>query len=231
MRRLASNVMGQRWLQYHQHRNGDHTLEASSLLIFAFALLIAAGSPGPSTAALVARVLVTGWRDVMPFVAAMLLGELIWLTCAIAGLATIAERFHWAFLTLKYCGVAYLVYLAWQMWTASAVIDDPDLAIESRGSARIFFTGIAVTLGNPKIMLFYLALLPTIVDLNGVTVVRWMELGATMLFVLLVVYLACVVLASRARVFLRSPFAVRITNRIGATLMGGAAAVIATRQE
>jgi threonine/homoserine/homoserine lactone efflux protein len=46
-------------------------VDATSLLIFAGALFIAAGSPGPSIAALVARVLARGWRDVLPFLAAM----------------------------------------------------------------------------------------------------------------------------------------------------------------
>ena len=52
----------------------------SALLVFALTLLVAAGSPGPSIAALVARVLTSGVRDVLPFLAAMWLGEVLWLT-------------------------------------------------------------------------------------------------------------------------------------------------------
>ena len=59
----------------------------SNLLVFALALMVAAGSPGPSVAALVARVLTNGFRDVLPFLAAMWLGEALWLGCAVAGLA------------------------------------------------------------------------------------------------------------------------------------------------
>ena len=54
----------------------------SGLLVFALALIVAAGSPGPSIAALVARVLTNGFRDVLPFLAAMWIGEALWLTCA-----------------------------------------------------------------------------------------------------------------------------------------------------
>ena len=81
-------------------------MSLSTLLVFAGALFIAAGSPGPSIAALVARVLTKGARDVLPFLAAMWLGEAIWLTCAIAGLATIAETFHVACVEIKCLGVA-----------------------------------------------------------------------------------------------------------------------------
>ena len=62
----------------------------SALVVFALALLVAAGSPGPSIAALVARVLTNGLRDVLPFLAAMWLGEVLWLTVAVTGLAVVA---------------------------------------------------------------------------------------------------------------------------------------------
>ena len=84
----------------------------SAIAIFSLALLISAGTPGPSIAALVARVLSRGWRDVTPFIAAMWIGELTWLVAAMTGLATIAVTYASLFLLIKYCGVAYLLYLA-----------------------------------------------------------------------------------------------------------------------
>ena len=54
-------------------------MDAASLAIFAGALIVAAGSPGPSIAALVARVIARGVRDVLPFLAAMWVGEAAWL--------------------------------------------------------------------------------------------------------------------------------------------------------
>src|SRR4051794_19694988 len=99
-------------------------MHLSALLLFAGALLINAGSPGPSIAALVARVLAHGSRGVLAFVSAMWIGEAIWLAFAVFGLALLAQTFYWAFIALKYCGVAYLLYLAWRMWTAPTVIAD-----------------------------------------------------------------------------------------------------------
>ena len=59
------------------------------------------------------------------------------------------------------------------------------------GSAlRMFMAGLTVTLGNPKIMAFYLALLPTIIDLAGVGALGLLELAATMLVVLAAVDIA-----------------------------------------
>ncbi|KAB1089036.1 LysE family translocator [Neorhizobium galegae] len=170
----------------------------ASLLVFAAALFVAAGSPGPSIAALVARVLSKGYRDVLPFLAAM------------------------------WVGVAYLLYLAWKMWFTEPAGSGEDLP-ENRSVPKMFFAGLTVTLGNPKIMMFYVALLPSIIDLGGVTLTGWLELVAAMFLVLVVVDLAWVLLAAKARQFLKSPRAVRIANRVSAGAMASAAAAIATR--
>ncbi len=203
-------------------------MEATSLLIFAGALLVAAGSPGPSIAALVARVISKGFRDVFPFLAAMWIGEAIWLSMAVFGLAFVAQSFHFAFVIVKWVGVAYLAYLAWKMWTAPVKVRDGAMPRED-SPVRLFGAGMAVTLGNPKIMMFYLALLPTIIDLGSVTVVGWAELTLTMAAVLVAIDLAWVLAASQARRLLKSTRAMRIANRISATTMAGAAAAIAAR--
>ena len=142
--------------------------------------------------------------------------------------SAIAESFHAAFVAIKWLGVAYLLYLAWKMWFAPTETGDSALP-EARSGVKLFFAGLTVTLGNPKIMMFYVALLPAIIDLGAVTLVGWAELVATMFVVLVAIDLAWVFLASRARLFLKSPRAVRIANRLSAGTMAGAAAAITTR--
>ena len=200
----------------------------SALLIFAGALLVAAGSPGPSIAALVARVISRGYRSVLPFLAAMWIGEAIWLCLAASGASYIAQSFHTVFVILKYLGVAYLLYLAWKMWSAPAVVNEGSLPQED-SAWRLFATGMAITLGNPKIMVFYLALLPSLIDLSGITVLGIAELVAVMMLVLIAVDLAWVIAAAQARRWLKSSRAMRIANRVSATAMGGAAIAIATK--
>lgn len=201
----------------------------SALLIFAGALAVAAGSPGPSIAALIARVFSDGTRGVLAFVAAMWIGEAIWLTCTVFGLAVLMQSFYWAFAILKYCGVAYLLYLAWKMWTAPALVADANMSKEAQSPWRLFATGLAITLGNPKIMIFYMALVPSIIDLAGITIAGWLELTVTMLIVLTLIDLSYILLAARARRLIKTPRVVRLTNRVSATVMGGAAIAIATK--
>jgi threonine/homoserine/homoserine lactone efflux protein len=203
-------------------------MDPSLLLVFAGALLVNAGSPGPSIAALVSRVLTRGFRDVLPFLAAMWIGEVLWMTLAVAGLAAVAETFHLLFVAIKWAGIAYLLYLAWKMWTASDTVDAATMATD-RSPVRMFLAGMAVTLGNPKIMVFYLALLPSIINVETITLLGWAELALTLLAVIIAIDLTWSLLAVKARTFLRTPRAVRATNRASATLMTGAAVAIATR--
>ncbi|MBY4870383.1 LysE family translocator [Burkholderia sp. Bp9017] len=200
----------------------------STLAVFAIALLVTAGTPGPSVAALVARVLTNGVRDVLPFLAAMWIGEALWLTLAVAGLSAFARTFETGLLVLKLLGVAYLLFLAWKMWTAPTGTQADDLP---RGQSpwHMFVAGTLVTLGNPKIVLFYLALLPTIIDLSHVSTAGWAELVATMLAVLITADCAWAFVATRVRKFILTRRAIKIANRTSAAAMAGAAVAIATR--
>ncbi len=203
-------------------------MDIAALLIFGGALVINAGMPGPSIAALVSRVLASGPRDVIPFLVAMWIGEGLWLSAAAFGLSVLAHSFQTGFLFLKYCGVAYLLYLAWKMWRAADPQEGEGLT--PRGSPlQMFLTGLAITFGNPKLMVFYLALLPSIVNLETLTVAGFGTLLLMMMVVLAGVDLAWVLLAHGARRLIRSRRGVKVVNRFGAAAMGGAAVAIATR--
>ncbi|MEM9359444.1 MAG: LysE family translocator [Pseudomonadota bacterium] len=202
-------------------------MDPISLALFVSALILNAGTPGPSIAALVSRVISRGWREVMPLVAAMWIGEVIWLTMAMAGLSALAEAFHLGFLVLKYLGLAYLIWLAWKMWNEPVGREE---ALPQRSSAwSMFGAGLALTLGNPKIVVFYLALLPTLIDLTDASILLWAVLASVTVVSLAAVDLAWIALAQRARKLLRTPRAARCVNRIGAVTLGGAALTIASR--
>jgi threonine/homoserine/homoserine lactone efflux protein len=204
-------------------------MDLTSLLVFTGALFVAAASPGPGIAAIVARVLGRGLNGAVAFTAGIALGDVVWLTFAVLGLAVIAQTFQGVFLVIKYAGAAYLLYLAWKLWTAPVVPRDvaPDRSDINR--IRLFLAGLAVTLGNPKVMVFYLALLPNIIDLQTVTILGWLELSLVVLGVLAVVFGAYVVLAARTRRLFTSPRAMRLINRGTGAVMASAAAAIAVK--
>jgi threonine/homoserine/homoserine lactone efflux protein len=200
-------------------------IPTTNLLAFALALIITAGTPGPSVAALVARVLTGGFRSVFPFLLAMWIGEVIWLTVAVTGLATLAREFSGVFVAIKFLGAAYLLFLAWRMWTAPAARQDAALPVQ-RSAWRIFFAGMMITLGNPKLVIFYVALLPSLIDLRRMTLLTWGELAAVTVAVLATLDLSWSLVAARTRKILSTTRA-RVVNRVSAMVMAGAAAVIA----
>ena len=204
-------------------------MDLAGLVVFGTALLVAAASPGPGIAALVARVLGRGPRGAVAFSAGLAVGDVVWLACAVVGLAALAEAFHGLFVAIKYGGVAYLVYLAYRIWTAP--VEARALAAETAREHpfRLFLAGLALTLGNPKVMVFYLALLPTILDLSRVTVLGFAELVGVTLSVLALVFAAYALAAARARRLFTSPKALRALNRATGAAMAGAAVAIAAR--
>jgi threonine/homoserine/homoserine lactone efflux protein len=204
-------------------------MDLAGLLVFGSALFIAAASPGPGIAAIVARVLGRGTRGALAFTAGVAIGDVVWLTFAVLGLSALAQTFHGVFEMVKYAGAAYLLYLAWKLWTAPVAAHPMALATSREKPLRLFLGGLAVTMGNPKVMVFYLALLPALIDTARVTIVGYAELVAVTLGVLGLVFAGYVVLAARARRLFTSPRALRTVNRCTGAVMAGAAAAIAAR--
>ena len=204
-------------------------LDPAALAVYAGALFVAAATPGPGIAAIVARVLGKGLRGAVAFSTGVAMGDIVWLSFAIGGLAMLAQSFQPLFLAVKYLGAAYLLFLAWKMWTAPAM--DPTATGDQRSDTplRLFLGGLSVTLGNPKVMIFYTALLPNLVDVDKVNVASFGELCLATLTVLSLVFSGYIVLASRARHLFTSPRALALVNRGSGTVMAGAAVAIATR--
>lgn len=201
----------------------------AGFIAYAGALAIAAAIPGPGVTALVARALGSGFRSSLFMALGLVIGDLTYLTAVVLGLALIAQTFGTVFLIVKWLGVAYLIWLAWTFWTTGITPETVEASKGSGGLLASMFAGLAVTLGNPKTMIFYLALTPTLVDLRTVTLSDYAILASVTVAVLLVVLVPYLVLAAKARSLLKAPRALKALNRTAAAFMGGAAAAIATR--
>jgi threonine/homoserine/homoserine lactone efflux protein len=204
-------------------------MDLTALVVFATALAVAAAAPGPGIAAVVARVLGRGVPGGIAFAAGTALGDVVWLTFAILGLAVVAQAFQGVFLAIKYAGAAYLLYLAWKLWTTPARAQDVQGTAPRESPATLFAAGLAVSMGNPKVMVFYLALLPSLIDLDRVSLLGYAELVALTLAVLAFVLGGYIVLAARARRLLQSARAMQMVNRGTGAVMAGAAIAVATR--
>lgn len=201
----------------------------TGFLAYSAALGIAAAIPGPGVTALVARALGSGFRSSFAMFWGLLLGDLFYLTATVLGLAFVAQQFGMVFLAIKWFGVLYLVWLGWRFWKGGISAETVQAGKAKGGLVSSFAGGLTLTLGNPKTMIFYLAITPTIVDLRAITLGDYAILLSVTALILLVVLVPYLVLAAKARWFLSSPRALKLLNRTAASFMIGAAAAIAAR--
>ena len=196
--------------------------DITPFLTYGIALAIAVAIPGPGIAALIGQSLGGGFRKSLAFIAGITLGDIVYLTVAVAGLTALIHVFEGAFIAIKLLAAAYLIYLAHKFWTST-----PEATrlrgTQTQSGIAAFMAGFFVTLGNPKAVVFYLALLPTVLDLDAVSLSRWglmVCVTVVVLFATLILYAA---MASNARRFLTQPSALARLNMTAASVIGATA--------
>lgn len=185
---------------------------------FIIALFVTAIIPGPGVAACVGKALGSGFKPAMVFLLGLIAGDVFYMTLAVVGGAALASTFGWVLLIIKWAGSGYLFYLAYSFWNAGI---DPSKVDVKRGDTIIgsLIGGFSVTMGNPKAVIFYMALLPSVVDLTMVDVQRYIGLVVCTIVVLLVSMTPYILAAAKAREMMREPKLLRILNRGAAVAM------------
>lgn len=196
---------------------------------FCVVYLLAVATPGPGVAAVLARSLTYGLRGAPSFIGGFVMGDLMWFAAAAVGLVALAQSAQAVFLVARYAGAAYLLYLAYRLWTAPAKPLEVSEDHSSQRPLRLFLGSLWLTLGNPKPMIFFVALLPTIVDMRALRIGDYLLIGLAIAFILPLVLGAYALAASRARQFFRKASSIRLLNRGAGTAMAGAAVLVATQ--
>jgi len=204
-------------------------MSLSGLGIFCLVYFLAVASPGPGVAAVVARSLAHGTRGAGAFIAGYVVGDLVWFTVAALGLAALAHSAQNVFVAVKYLGAAYLLYLAYRAWNTPVVTVGVDASAVEQRPAQLFFGSLSLTLANPKTIAFFLALLPTVVRLESLTVAGFCAIALVICIVLPLTLGFYVLLASRTRKLFQSARSIRALNRTAGIAIAGAAVAIATR--
>lgn len=135
-------------------------MDPSILAAFAVTFFVFAASPGPDNMTIVARTLSHGAASGIAYGLGTVTGILVFLVLAAFGLSVVAPEMGLIMTVLRYAGAAYLVAMGIMLWRAAPVLPAETLATDRRGIAAVFATGVALNLGNPKMPLFYIALLP-----------------------------------------------------------------------
>jgi threonine/homoserine/homoserine lactone efflux protein len=188
------------------------------LWIYTFTLLVAVASPGPAVAAIVGHVLSHGLKGAFSFIAGIIFGEFFWLAAAVFGVDLIINKYPLFMLILRLCGVGFLFYMAFGMFKAAG---RPLEATQIKGNA--FLAGLALSASNPKVMVFYLSLLPALIAGQSLS---YVSLAVIMLLVTSGVFAGYALLAFKAKSFLSNQTQLKFVQRANALLLACVAVLI-----
>lgn len=195
------------------------TITPTELTLYCGALLILFLTPGPVWVALTARALSGGFHAAWPLALGVVVGDALWPLLAILGVTWVVSVFAGFMTVLKW--IAAAVFLA--MGALILRNADKTIATDSRltrpGMWAGFLAGVAVILGNPKAILFYMGVLPGFFDLTRVTGPDIAAIVAASIAVPLIGNVFFAFSIDRARRVLSSPRALRRTNIVAGILL------------
>ena len=174
-------------------------LLSSTLLAFALTCVVIEITPGPNMAYLAALSLTRGWRTGLAAVVGVALGLSVYGVAAALGVAAIIESSTFLYEALRWGGVVYLLWLAWDAWsTADELPREQAPADHERVSA--FRRGLITNLLNPKAAVFYVAVLPEFLNLGaGRIAAQTLTLSAIYVAIATLIHAGIVLFASRLR--------------------------------
>jgi threonine/homoserine/homoserine lactone efflux protein len=204
-------------------------MDIATIAAFAAAFLVFAASPGPDNITIVARTVSHGAASGIAYGAGTVTGILFFLFLACFGLSLVAAEMGNVMTLLRYGGAAYLIWMGIRLWFAEPVVVDVMRERGKGGLLASFATGVVLNLGNPKMPLFYIALLPNVVGAD-LSLSQAGILAAVIVALEALVIGGHVFLATRARTALRRPKILRRVNRgCGVVMVGAGVAVVASR--
>jgi threonine/homoserine/homoserine lactone efflux protein len=198
-----------------------------NFLIYVGLYAVAVAAPGPGVIAIIGRALGSGFKSTLPASAGIAAGDLCLMTLSAFGLALVAEAMEHLFLAVKIAGALYLLYLAYKYWTApveEAAEAGPE--VDMGGIRRGFLAYMGLTLGNPKAIAFFVALLPVAIDPHGLSWIGYLQLVGATLVVIPTITLGYAAMAARLKTFVASAKARRRINRGAGAVMAGASVLI-----
>lgn len=203
------------------------TVSAVDLALYAGALLILFLTPGPVWVAMLARGLSGGFAATWPLAAGVVVGDVIWPLLAVFGVSWIVAAWGGFLTALQYVAVAIFVVMGAGLIRHADRSIAGDNRLTRPGAWAGFSAGLAVILGNPKAILFYMGVLPGFFDMSGLTVPDIAAICALSALVPLIGNLLLGASLGRVRALMAAPAALRRMNLMAGWLLIGVGAVLA----
>lgn len=202
------------------------TLTIQQLALYAGALFILFMTPGPVWVALMARAMSGGFRAAWPLALGVVVGDVMWSVLAILGVSWIVSQYAGFLDLMRYVASITFLFMGYMVIRNA----DKSIASDSRltrpGIIAGFVAGLAVIIGNPKAILFYMGMLPGFFDLSQLTVVDIVAIGALSAIVPLIGNLIMGAFIGKVRALLTSPRALKRMNLTAGWLLVAVGVVI-----
>ena len=203
------------------------TVSFTDLLFYAGALLVLFATPGPVWVALLARAMSGGFNAAWPLAIGVTIGDALWPLVAIYGLTWIVTQFSQFMAAMHWVAAITFVVMGILLIRNAGRGISSDSRLTKPGLWAGFATGVAVVVGNPKAILFYMGVLPGFFDLTRVTAPDIAAIIALSVAIPLTGNLALAASIDRARRLLTSPAALRRMNLTAGVLMIAVGIIIA----
>jgi homoserine/homoserine lactone efflux protein len=192
-------------------------MEINIFLAFVAATMVMILSPGPSVLLTIAHSISYGWQRAISTVAGATVGVAVQLIIAAIGLVSLLNLVAGMFEWLRWAGAAYLIYLGIRQWRSAGTPLEVD-TLEESGTKR-FVQGLAVTVPNPKSLIFIAVFLPQFIDTTRPVGVQFVIIVPTFLLITFGITSAWALVAAKASGFLQSRRAIRSALRGAGGLM------------
>lgn len=189
---------------------------------FALTSLLVELTPGPNMAYLAVLSASQGRRTGFAAALGVGLGLLVVGLAAALGLAAVIKSTPFLYQALRWGGVAYLLWLAWEGWQTAAETS-PGKAGDMNNPGKYFLRGFASNLLNPKAGIFYIAILPSFVDVAKNIVSQTVALSLIYVAIATTVHVAIVALAGAARPLLSDQRRSQVIRRTFSILLAAIA--------
>ncbi len=148
-------------------------------LLYVATVLVFMIAPGPSHLLILSTSLANGFRRSLATAAGDLSANVIQMLLAGLGLAAILAATRFGLAAVKWCGVAYLVWLGVRQIVGSFQTADAESRLEPASLSSLYLRGFLTSAANPKAVVFFAALFPQFIEPDSPLALQLAILGAT----------------------------------------------------
>ncbi|KKJ75782.1 threonine transporter RhtB [Kiloniella litopenaei] len=166
-------------------------------LLFATTTAIVISSPGPSAILVISQGASYGLGRAIFGILGIAVGGMIYFTLSATGIASLILPSTFVFSTIKWIGVAFLLYLGLRALFSKSALINIAPARGQKTRIALFLQGLFIMASNPKAMLFFIAILPQFIDLDRPIAPQILIMGATTFALQLPIYSAYAYMGER----------------------------------